>query len=265
MQLIDRIFGARCRYCRSRGVTDIGPVAPTHPASFHTKSFALQHCRNCDVVYLSPLPTSADLKLLYEDSAQFTDDHYTDPAQVEKILDYYGSAVRNLGLAPEPGGRMLEIGAGLAWVSRACKAVDPDIFTLAQDVSSECAKICPWVDRYFVGSLDALPDNAPYQMISLTHVLEHLVDPGAVLKKIGSLLAPGGRIFITAPFRPTGWQPGAGIDAWLRYSYLHVPAHVTYFSRQWFERAGHANGLIVASWDNTHEDDQAFELVLRKA
>ena len=264
MQLIDRIFGTRCRYCRSRRVSDVGPVAPTHPGRFHTHSFTLRHCKYCDIVYLSPLPTSDDLKLLYVDSVQFSDDHYTDPTQVEKILNYYGSAVRNLKLVPESGGRVLEVGAGLAWVSRACKVVNPEVFTLAQDVSGECAKICPWVDRYFVGSLDALPDPAPFQLISLTHVIEHLVDPGLVLKKIGSLLAPGGRIFITAPFRPTGWRPDAGIDAWLRYSYLHVPAHVTYFSRQWFERAGRASGLTVTSWDNTHEDNQAFELVLLK-
>jgi 2-polyprenyl-3-methyl-5-hydroxy-6-metoxy-1,4-benzoquinol methylase len=264
MTLLDGIFGNRCRLCDKRGASLLGPVRPTHDGEFHTKNFTLLHCRNCEVVYLDPLPTAADLKLLYEESVQFSDAHYTDPVQVDKILDYYGSAVRNLALLPESGGSVLEIGAGLAWVSRACKAANPAVVTVAQDVSGECAKSCPWVDRYFVGALNVLPEPVPYQLISLTHVIEHLADPAAMLRKIAALLAPGGKIFITAPFRPSGWQPEQGIAPWRDYSYLHVPAHITYFSRRWFEQRTRSCGLEIAHWDNSHEGGQAFELVLRK-
>jgi hypothetical protein len=216
------------------------------------------------VVYLDPLPTSNDMKLLYQDSLQFSDAHYTDPAQIEKILDYYGTAIRNRGLLPASEGRVLEVGAGLAWVSRACKAMDPRVRTIAQDVSGECARSCPWVDEYFVGMLDELPEHGPYQLISLTHVIEHLADPIAMLRALAKLLAAGGQIFITAPFRPSGWKPANGIAPWRSYSYLHVPAHITYFSRNWFENHIGVPQLRVANWDDSHENGQAFELVLRK-
>jgi SAM-dependent methyltransferase len=252
MPLLDTIFGNRCRLCGKRAISTLGDVAPTHPGQFHTKDFTLQHCNKCEVVYLDPLPTGTDLKVLYEESVQFSDAHYTDPVQVGKILDYYGTSVRTLDLLPG-GGSVLEIGAGLAWVSRACKAADPAAVTVAQDVSG---------DRYFVGALDQLPERGPYQLISLTHVIEHLADPAAMLRTIATLLAPGGKAFITAPFRPSGWQRALGIAPWRDYSYLHVPAHITYFSRRWFELQTRSLGLEILHWDDSHENGQAFELVL---
>lgn len=262
--MIDRLFGEPCRMCGGRGIVRLGPVAPTHPAEFHTRDFGLVHCHRCDVVYLDPLPTPADLALLYEQSVQFSDDHYTDSGQVARILDYYDTAVRTLGLLPAAGGRMLEIGAGLAWVARVCKAQDASIHTVAQDVSGECAGHCAWVDRYFVGAVDALDDREPFHLVSLTHVIEHLADPVTMLRSISALLAPGGRVFVTAPFRPDGWKPKQGLAPWRDYSYLHVPAHITYFSRKWFARQAPACGLELEHWDASQDQGQAFELVLRR-
>src|SRR6187399_109939 len=142
VQLLDLVLGKSCRLCRRRGITTVGRVSPTHPAAFQTTDFELRHCPGCGVVYLDPLPTAGDLKLLYEDSVQFSDAHYTDPQQVEKILDYYATTVRNHGLLPGHNGRVLEVGAGLAWVSRACKVMRPEVGTVAQDVSNECATRC---------------------------------------------------------------------------------------------------------------------------
>lgn len=250
--------------CGKRGISPVGAVAPTHHGDFQTKNFTLQHCRNCDVVFLDPLPTDADLRLLYEESTQFTDTHYTEPSQVERILDYYGSELRSLSLLRNGNCRVLEIGAGLAWVSRACKAVSPAVVTVAQDVSAECAEVCPWVDHYFVGNLDTLPVHGPYDLISLTHVIEHLADPAAALDSITALLGPGGKVFVTAPFRPPGWDPSQGIAAWRDYSYLHVPAHITYFSHRWFTQQARSRDLKIVHWDDSHENGQAFALVLSR-
>ena len=264
MALLDRFFGDSCRLCGVRGVTALGNVFPTHHGVFQTKDFCLRHCRNCDVVYLDPLPSEADLRVLYQDTVQFNEPHYTDPTKVQKILEHYGNSIRTLQLVPRSGGRVLEIGAGLAWISRACKDIQSNILAVAQDVSTECAQACPWVDHYFVGALEDLPDYGPYQLVSLTHVIEHLTEPERMLERVSNLLVPNGRAYITAPFRPSGWTRGRGMEGWLEYSYLHVPAHISYFSRRWFEQRAKLYGMQIVHWDNTHEDGQAFELVLRK-
>ena len=264
MKLFASLTADRCRLCGARAATTIGSVAPTHPGNFATRNYTLQQCGRCEVVYLHPLPDASDLKLLYEDSVQFSSDHYTDPEQVNKILDYYGSELESLQLLPEGPSRLLEIGAGLAWVSRAAKLRNADVHTVAQDVSGECATACPWVDRYFVGPIDELNDRAPYQLASLTHVIEHLADPASMIERIAALLAPGGKIFMTAPFRPIGWTSSGDIIAWREYPYLHVPAHITYFSRRWFEKQARRFGLEIMHWNAEHEQGQAFALVLRK-
>jgi 2-polyprenyl-3-methyl-5-hydroxy-6-metoxy-1,4-benzoquinol methylase len=264
--LLDMLLGPRCRACRrrTRHLQRLGAVAPTHPGAFDTSRFVLVHCPRCDVVYLDPAPTSHDLHVLYEESVQFSDAHYTEPGRVAKILEYYGDAVRRLDLLPTAGERMLEVGAGLAWVARACKAAEPGVLTVAQDVSAECADACDWVDRYHVGELSALDRDGSFRLASMTHVIEHLVDPARMLDDIATRLAPGGKLFVTAPYRPSGWQAGDGLAGWNEYSYLHVPAHVTYFSRAWFVRETPHNRLQVVHWDASHEDGQAFELVLQK-
>ncbi|HEX8805610.1 MAG TPA: class I SAM-dependent methyltransferase, partial [Candidatus Aquilonibacter sp.] len=136
------------------------------------------------------------------------------------------------------------------------------ITTIAQDVSGEASRNCPWVDEYHVGSLETLPDSGPFDLISLTHVIEHLPDPMATLLYAAKRLAPGGRLFVTGPYRPAG-DARAPLARWETYSYLHVPAHLTYLSERWFRRLAGESGLELESWDASHEGGDAFEAILR--
>jgi SAM-dependent methyltransferase len=222
-------------------------------------------CGGCEVIYLSPQPTAADLEFLYEGSEQFTEACYTADTQVRRLLGNYARRLETLGLFPRAGERVLEVGAGLAWVSRVCKQRDSRIVTVAQDVSAECAQHCPWVDQYVVGSLDALGAGERFHLISMTHVIEHLLEPAAMLKRLAGHLVDGGAIYITAPYRPPLWDERQGIRPWLSYSYLHVPAHISYLSKRWFMEASAACGLRLAAWDPSHDGHQAFEAVLRKS
>jgi 2-polyprenyl-3-methyl-5-hydroxy-6-metoxy-1,4-benzoquinol methylase len=242
--------------------TVVGTVATTHPGPFEVSEYRLVHCPVCDVVRLDPPPSDADLCTLYQRSVQFADAHYTDEIQIARILAYYGSCLDNHALLPGPGEASLEVGAGWAWVSRACKLRSAAVRTVAQDVTAECAGRCPWVDQYVVGEVGSIPQELRFKLISLTHVIEHLVDPQAMLLDLAARLERGGRILVTAPYRPVAWRVGGGIDAWRAYSYLHVPAHVSYLSKKWFELSAARCGLQLLRWDPSHEDGQAFEVVL---
>src|SRR5262249_46756079 len=146
------------------------------------------HCDGCDVVYLDPLPTAEDLKVLYKRSEQFTDTTYTDPARAAQVLEYCGVCLDNLSLLPASSEAILEVGAGLAWMSRACKQRDSGILTIAQDITAECADRCPWVDRYVVGPIEALPEDIRFRLISMTHVIEHVADPEHLIGILGRKL-----------------------------------------------------------------------------
>jgi hypothetical protein len=99
-----------------------------------------------------------------------------------------------------------------------------------------------------------------YDIISLTHVIEHLLDPVTARHRCKSLLASGGTIFITAPFCPKGWEMGRStISQWQQYSYNHVPAHIQYFSKESMRRIAEKAGCALCYWDNGADDGQAFQ------
>lgn len=257
--------GSQCPICERVALqTSLGEVLPTHPAQFHVSAFSLLECGLCESVYLDPRPTGEDLRALYQDGVQFSDSTYTEASRVAAMMEYYGGCLKNHQLLPPVGGRMLEVGAGFAWVARACKSMAPGVITIAQDVTAECVERCPWVDQYLLGEIDVAAAHGPYQLISLTHVIEHLVSPLQAIGALARLLAPGGKLFITAPFRPKGWRHGDGLDAWLKYPYLHVPAHISYLTQPWFKQAAEKWNLRLIHWDPLHDDQQAFEAILER-
>jgi SAM-dependent methyltransferase len=149
---------------------------------------------------------------------------------------------------------------------RAAKAVDPNNVTVAQDISPEAVQKCPWVDFYVLGDLldPRIDQRAPYDVISLTHVIEHLVYPVEVIRRCKSLLRQNGVIFITAPHRPIGWRDGeANVGLWEKYSYNHVPAHIQYFSKKSMRALAERSGCGLDHWSHDSEDGQAFEAWLR--
>ncbi len=74
----------------------------------------------------------------------------------------------------------------------------------------------------------------------------------------------GGSIYILAPFRPPLWSPCDGLRPWLTYSYLHVPAHITYLSEKWFKIFIADTNFDLVHWDNSLDGFQVFEALLSK-
>ena len=255
-----------CRFCGSTASAhrELGNVPLTHPGPFQHRDYRLLHCLNCDVVYLDPEPNANDLETLYQGSAQFTDATYSSDKAVARMLDTYGRRLDQLGIVPQAGQSLLEVGAGMAWVSRACKQRNAGIHTVAQDVSAECAASCPWTDEYILGTIHDVPVSARFALVSMTHVIEHLTDPAWMLAELSQRTLPDGHIYVTGPYRPPLWQPRDGFRPWLHYSYLHVPAHIAYLSENWFRRTAKNVGLELVRWDNSHDGHQVYEALLRK-
>ena len=250
--------------CSETGIA-LGALPVTMPIALSQSQFTLTRCGCGALLYLSPAPTASDLQAMYVDENQFGDE-YTEPDRVRRILRYMGDALDRIATlrawTTDRPRSVLEIGAGLAWMCRAAKTRNPRSRTIAQDVSPEAANRCAWVDVYVQGELAdrRVDSNAPYDVISLTHVIEHLVDPVAMLRRCEALLADDGVLFITAPFRPQRWRDDApDLALWHAYSYNHVPAHVQYFSEASMRRLTETVGMQLAHWSHAHDGGQAFE------
>lgn len=250
--------------CRETGKA-LGELGKTSHANLSRARYTLVRCGCGALLYLSPAPSASDLRTMYVEEQQFGTE-YTDEARVRAILGYMGEALR--GLEQRIGGRqgrrlrVLEVGAGLSWMCRAAKAKDPRSVTVAQDISPEAVDSCPWVDHYVQGDVrdSRLDAFAPFDVVSMTHVIEHLLDPVDVVARCRELMAATGILFVTAPHRPHGWSDAEpDLRTWTAYSYNHVPAHVQYFSEASLARLAHAAGCELIYWSHAHERGEAFE------
>jgi SAM-dependent methyltransferase len=255
---------SRCRYCESATSRLLGKVPLTFRQALTLGDYRLAQCEACEVVYLDPEPPPDDLRALYVGSSQFPDARDLLNAQSARTAKSYERRLQYLDLLPGPGDAILEVGAGPAWVCRAAKKRCPDVTTIAQDISDECAADCPWVDNYIVGDLARLPPQRSIRLAALTHVIEHLPRPQAFLQDLAAYMAPGGKVYITAPFRPARWNSEDGFGPWLDYSYLHVPAHISYLSGKWMRAAAAESGFEVIRWDASIDGYQVFETVLQR-
>lgn len=257
-----------CGKAHERGDV-IGDFPPTHPGRFSQQTFALADCRGCGLIYLTPAPTQADLDEMYVNSVQFTASDYIDPernlATLAYMTEIFGHARRISGVADGP--RVLEIGAGFAWMCRVAREADASATTVAQDVTPEVSRRCPWVHHYVVGPVtdEALDSRGPYNIASMTHVIEHLVDPISVMRRVASLMAPSGCLFVSAPYRPEGWTRGGSPSLWEAFDYHHIPAHTQHFSEDALRRAATAAGFEMVAWNENHEGGKAFDALMVKA
>lgn len=259
-------LGRNCPSCGSSAAVSLGEIEKTMEHSFGSEPFSLSECRSCDMIYLGQNLSSDDFMHMYEDSLQFNGSVYREEETVKAAKAYYGACYAELlgemGIAPEHV-RVLEAGAGRAWMCMVAHEIGKAL-TVAQDVSPECAAECPWVDEYVVGEItdSRVARRAPYHVISVTHVIEHVPSPVDFMRVLKANLHEQGRLFITAPHRPLNWSGVGSIETWREWSYNHVPAHLQYFSENAMSVAAQGAGLKVARW-RLHEEGQSFEAVLK--
>jgi 2-polyprenyl-3-methyl-5-hydroxy-6-metoxy-1,4-benzoquinol methylase len=165
-------------------------------------------CTTCKVVTTAPPVPPADIHHYYKsDYSPFE----IDPAsrrgslktalRAAMLLPYrlrFGSAERQR--APFGAGRVLDVGCGsgalLAALAREgwiCHCLDPSAEALAR------ARAAVPSGKFFQGTIETFTTEHRFDLITLSHVLEHLADPRAALRKLHSLLAPGGELQLEVP------------------------------------------------------------------
>jgi 2-polyprenyl-3-methyl-5-hydroxy-6-metoxy-1,4-benzoquinol methylase len=106
-----------------------------------------------------------------------------------------------LPLLPESASSILDVGAGVGTTLRWIKTVYPDARTTGVELNAELRiKLASNADVALIGGIeDLLSELQSYDLILLLDVLEHLVDPLAILRKLSTLLRPGGHMVVSLP------------------------------------------------------------------
>lgn len=106
--------------------------------------------------------------------------------------------VEHAGLAPT--GRLLDIGCGRGAFLQGFSSAMPG-WTLAgtelSDATRDVVERIPGVEALYTGPLDDVPGM--FDVISLSHVLEHVSHPLEMLATVAAKLTPGGVVFVQVP------------------------------------------------------------------
>ncbi len=125
------------------------------------------------------------------------------PIEEEKPDSYYRHVREDvLALVPEDAACILEVGCAAGETGRALKSRRDAFVAGVETVPAAAAKARAVLDDVVEGDIEtlALPYEAEsFDCVLFADVLEHLVDPLAVLMKVKKLLKPGGTVVASLP------------------------------------------------------------------
>ena len=232
-------------------------------------NWALSHCK-CGVIWLNPRPADEDIPLLY--SHYYTHRGAAPPGRLERMrheisqcelarLGYKversrklvprllarlpsvarGRSLEVLALAASEAGSLLDVGCGnghflkrmqtLGW---RVSGVEPDPAAVAYAASQGL--------QVFKGTIRDVPINARYDVITLSHVIEHVSDPVNLLRQCRERLRQNaGRIVVTTPNCKSLGSRWFG----RHWRGLEIPRHLNIFSTESLRACVSRAGLRV--------------------
>jgi len=209
-------------------------------------TFTLERCRACRHVFQNPRLSLAGLDFYYKD---FYDG--LGEAGMEFIFGFgaqpYLDRARMVREVSPPA-RWLDVGAGHGHFCIAARAELPETAFDGLDLSEsiEEAKRRGWVDTAYRG---LFPDLAPglagrYDAVSMSHYLEHTLDPRAELQAAHTALADKGTLMIEVP-DPEFWVGKLLRRYWLPW---FQPQHLHFLSVANLDRLLRERGFTPVTW-----------------
>ena len=160
---------------------------------FEKSGFPIHRCLECSHVYVSPR-LRPDLQQRIGGEDEVDGDAFL---EVQRI---FAEPICHLLRLRSRGSRLLDLGFGRGYVMKLARAYGFEVYgvdgsgKLARDLTPEFGRnVCTRV----LG-LESIPWHS-FDVIVMSHVAEHLADPGAVLREIYSKLNPGGILYLAVP------------------------------------------------------------------
>jgi SAM-dependent methyltransferase len=213
--------------------------------------YSISRCARCQLVYLSRRPTEASLPKCYP--AHY---HVVDSGRRNVLADFlYGirlalrcaATTRAAGTCPRA---ILEIGCGdgsfLQYLDRhlprTCSLTGIDYLVPPLEKPSSRLNLIQ-------GEIENVDFSQKFDVAVMFNVLEHVADPVKVLKRLHSMMEPGGVVFGEVP----NWN-----SPWRRlfprhWQGLQIPRHQTHFApdtlQAVFQAAGFERATLTPVYD----------------
>lgn len=190
-------------------------------------------CTDCEIEQTVPPPSSEELKDLYGTYYNFGGEKGT---IYTGFREYFFSSVLyrfwlivdgDISFYNQKGsGRLLDVGCnegrGLSIYQR--NGFEAEGLELNEQAAAEARKRGFNVDT---DPIETLQPKDSYDIVVLSNVLEHSLDPKDMLTHVARILKPGGQVWISCP-NVDSWQCSVFGRYWINW---HVPFHIVHFSR----------------------------------
>lgn len=121
-----------------------------------------------------------------------------------KQISYFGNARHDIvDMMPDMASRVIEVGCGSGATGRLAKSNGKASYYLGIDIDAKAAELAAeGLDRVICGNIEEIDLSelaGQFDVLILSEVLEHLIDPDASLKKLASCLRSGGVVYASSP------------------------------------------------------------------
>ncbi len=208
--------------------------------------FRLERCGGCGHIFQNPQLSIAGLTYYYRD--------FYDGLGGEGIEQLFGVSGQpydqraDFVYAHCTPQRWLDVGCGHGHFAHALGEREPGLHRAGLDLSDgvDDAITRGWIDEAHRG---LFPDLAPslagrFDAVSMSHYLEHTMDPRAEVAAAAQVLAPGGHFFVEVP------DPESWLGRWLGRFWMpwFQPQHLHFVSVSNLERLLREHGLEPVAW-----------------
>lgn len=212
--------------------------------------YAVMRCPRCRLAFTTPRPTPEQLTAYYgesyfgggEEGSAFGYDDYEGESwasiNASNSWDLLGSWA---GSAKRRPGRLLDVGGATGEFAARATADGWDAVVCEVGESARAQASAKGLTT--IATLDEAVGE--FDLISMFHVLEHLIDPLADLHRLRELTSTEGHLVIEVP----QWRSAGRIVRRGRWSQLKPPEHINFFTPRSLDHALRASGwrLLRAS------------------
>jgi 2-polyprenyl-3-methyl-5-hydroxy-6-metoxy-1,4-benzoquinol methylase len=183
-----------CPACGAQPTTNLEPLSITSPASVRWKFGFISGCEQCGVVFANPMPSEQELDTVYSPEGEWgrhRQDEQEKAVSARRLAWLFNPLIHEFDvLRPSAGATVLDFGCGLGGMLDAL-----------EDVGWTTYGIEPATDVAFRRHrrLTEIPDDARFDLVLLSHVLEHVTAPLGILRQLARATRPGGLLLVRLP------------------------------------------------------------------
>lgn len=232
---------ANCLLCGAAEITDVF-TSEADASGLCLEGFGYSYCRGCDYYFVNPQPDLSGLKTFYNSHTPLIDTS-TFETKFEDYRNrgetYRMTAELAAGMPAAVGGHYLDFGCNIGLLVAHNK--DRFLRAFGVEINDEAVRF----SRNELGlevfpSVDMIPRDVRFDLISLIDVIEHVSDPVGLIRQLRGRLNPGGIIYLRLPVT-NGLSFSRNSPA--TWKWVYAPYHLSMFSVTAVERLVEAAGM----------------------